>query len=190
VKLSVETPSRLSAALKEWAAVCRALGEGRQSVLLRKGGLVERADGFALESPWFFLLPTLEHQTAADFREGPVAAPGGPPQGPFPLELLARAEDVRPLSSLDQARRALPFTVYTEHFLEKRWNYRTDRTLFLLVLRVFRRTAPVTVPADPRYAGCASWTDLARPLPTEGFSPVLPEDEFERRRRDVLKAVA
>ncbi len=38
-----------SIAMKEWAAVCLALAEGRQSLLLRKGGIAEGSGGFRME---------------------------------------------------------------------------------------------------------------------------------------------
>ena len=45
-------------ALKEWAVICRALAEGRQSLLLRKGGIAEAGGAFQVEQPRFWLLPT------------------------------------------------------------------------------------------------------------------------------------
>ena len=36
-------PTALQVALKEWATVCHALETGRQTVLLRKGGIYEAA---------------------------------------------------------------------------------------------------------------------------------------------------
>jgi hypothetical protein len=169
--MSAIPPPVLSSALKEWAVVCRAVGEGRQDVLLRKGGIVERGDGFALESPWFWLLPTLEHQNAADVRESPEGAPGGPPEGPFPVSLLARGE-ARPINTLEEGLSLLPRTIHTEAFLRKRWAYRPDRPLFAVTLTIFRLPAPVVVPADPRYAGCVSWTELAAPITTAGARPL------------------
>ena len=49
-------------ALKEWACVVRALGEGKQILLLRKGGIAEKGGEFRMEEPDFFLFPTFEHQ--------------------------------------------------------------------------------------------------------------------------------
>jgi len=49
-------------ALKEWATVVKALENGNQTVLLRKGGILETSSGFVLESKKFFLFPTYEHQ--------------------------------------------------------------------------------------------------------------------------------
>jgi hypothetical protein len=178
-------PPELSFALKEGAAVCRAVGEGKQIVLLRKGGIVERGGGFALECPWFFLLPTSEQPDAADLTIPPNGAPGGPPQGPFPVTLLALGEAF-PVRSLETARSLRPFTVYSDPFIEKRWIYRPDRPLFAVLLLAFRRMETWTVPADPRYAGCVSWTELASPVPTGRFSPVLDRSEFDRRRDEVV----
>jgi len=37
-------------ALKEWATVVNALESGKQTVILRKGGILETASGFEVES--------------------------------------------------------------------------------------------------------------------------------------------
>jgi hypothetical protein len=49
-------------ALKEWATIVNALENGDQTVLLRKGGILEDSSGFVVESEKFFLFPTFEHQ--------------------------------------------------------------------------------------------------------------------------------
>ena len=36
--------------LKEWATVVKALEQGKQTVILRKGGILETASGFNVES--------------------------------------------------------------------------------------------------------------------------------------------
>ena len=40
--------------LKEWATVVKALEQGKQTVILRKGGILETASGFNIESKNFF----------------------------------------------------------------------------------------------------------------------------------------
>ena len=42
-------------ALKEWASVCKALEEGKQILLLRKGGIMEFRKGFEMKHNEFFL---------------------------------------------------------------------------------------------------------------------------------------
>ena len=49
-------------ALKEWATVIKALESGDQTVILRKGGILETDSGFTVENEKFFLFPTFEHQ--------------------------------------------------------------------------------------------------------------------------------
>ena len=52
----------LSVAFKEWAVICRALAEGRQALILRKGGIAEAGGQFAPEHNRFWLYPTFVHQ--------------------------------------------------------------------------------------------------------------------------------
>ena len=55
-----------TAALKEWSAAVHALLEGRQTVLLRKGGIAEKR--FAVEADEFMLFPTVAHSHAERVR--------------------------------------------------------------------------------------------------------------------------
>ena len=50
-----------SVGFKEWAVVCEAMGRGRQSIILRKGGIAEGREGFSFKYPEFFLFPTWFH---------------------------------------------------------------------------------------------------------------------------------
>ena len=52
----------MQTAFKEWAAICRALAQGRQDVILRKGGIIEPGGAFRLDHREFLLLPTFLHQ--------------------------------------------------------------------------------------------------------------------------------
>src|SRR3954452_25150458 len=70
----------LKHAFKEWAVICRALAEGRQALILRKGGT---DDQFMLEQTRFWLYPTYTHQ-----QQDGVRAEARP--------LLADAEAERP----------------------------------------------------------------------------------------------
>src|SRR6201995_3606239 len=46
---------------KEWSAVCHAILEGRQTVIIRKGGIAEGRDGFSFKHSEFYLFPTSFH---------------------------------------------------------------------------------------------------------------------------------
>ena len=73
----------LGYAFKEWAVICRALAEGQQAVILRKGGIAEQQGAFTVEHRRFWLYPTYVHQQRAGIVEEA-----------FPL--LERAETERP----------------------------------------------------------------------------------------------
>ena len=65
-------------ALKEWAAVVHALLDGRQTVLLRKGGIHEKR--FSLRGSRFVVFPTVAHSHAESTRPEshrmPASGPG------------------------------------------------------------------------------------------------------------------
>ena len=183
-------PASLTTGLKEWDALCRLMGEGRQVFLLRKGGIVEKDNVFSMRSPAFVLLPTHEHQSDLDFK--PVfqhrvqAGPG--PAGPFPATYAAASNGVRRITA-DQARALLPLSVWSDAYLEKKLAYRPDQPLHLVILRVFKSAAPAVVPADPAYAGCMSWVALNAPLSSSGYSPVLSDVDFTSRLQELSKTL-
>ncbi len=53
----------MKTAFKEWAVICRALGTGRQVLILRKGGIGEQAGTFQPEHREFLFFPTGFHQS-------------------------------------------------------------------------------------------------------------------------------
>ena len=55
-------------AFKEWASIVNALAQGKQIIILRKGGIREDAGEFQVEHGEFFLFPTYEHQNEADLK--------------------------------------------------------------------------------------------------------------------------
>ncbi len=92
-------PDDCAMALKEWAAVCQALAVGRQTILLRKGGIAEGPGGFRAEHDAFWLLPTYFHE--APRRCGPTIArfsSGQPPPRP-PIECGSSYSPAWPRSS-------------------------------------------------------------------------------------------
>ncbi len=65
--VAASQPGTCAVAFKEWSGVCDALADGRQSILLRKGGIREEpgAGRFVPEHREFWLYPTGVHQAAA-----------------------------------------------------------------------------------------------------------------------------
>ncbi len=174
--------SPLRHALKEWAVICRALGEGRQSLVLRKGGIAESGGEFRLEHTRFWLYPTFAHQNAAALKpEGQAllarAEADRPAPGVVRLTHWAEAGGFYQLYNLVAALRPGELHLLTPETVRARFAYRTPG-LFALPLRVWSVPRPIDLPETPYYAGCKSWVELERELPTEGSTPALDDAAF------------
>ena len=172
-------------ALKEWAVIVRELGEGRQIVLLRKGGILEQQDGFTVAHREFFHFPTYAHQKEEDLV--PDARPrlaealrASPPPGELWLHYYAVAEEVVHLTAIEPSKALDGLHALGWPSVERRFGYRRPG-LHLLALRVYRLPKPIVVPATPRYDGCLSWVDLDEEQPIAGAEPVLNDAEFTAR---------
>ena len=83
-----------SVGFKEWALVCDALGTGKQTVIIRKGGIAEGRDGFAFRHREFFLFPTFFHEQVERVRVADPTLPE-PPPGEVEIRYFARVEEAR-----------------------------------------------------------------------------------------------
>lgn len=169
-------------ALKEWAVVCAALAAGRQTVLLRTGGIAEGPDGFQVEHPEFWLLPTRFHQSADELADDAASLLETAKQWQFPAGLLrlglyARVEDVQRITDVTLLSCLDGQHILSAETIRSRFAYR-DPGLFVMTVRVFRRTSPFEVFDAPEYAGCHSWVQLTASLSTEDLQPVIPADQF------------
>ena len=176
-------------ALKEWAVVCAALAAGRQTILLRKGGIDEGRDGFQPEHAEFWLFPTRFHQSAGVLTTD--AAPlldealrCAPPAGVVKLGLYAVVDRVDFIE--DEARLAAleGLHILAPAMVAERFSYQKPG-LFVFIVRVYCRDEPFEISGAPHFAGCHSWVDLRNKLPTSGVTPVLDEEMF-RLQADVV----
>ena len=172
----------LNLAFKEWAAVCRALADGTQSVVLRKGGIAEATGEFRPEHPRFWLYPTFFHAQEAALI--PSAAPlvaaafaDKPPAGRLRLTHFAEVASVDHLNTLDAALALDGFHVWTADTVRQRFHYRTPG-LYVLTVRVYRTDTAADVPEYPAYAGCKTWVELDPGAEERPATPVLSDDAF------------
>lgn len=175
-----------SAALKEWAIVCQALADGRQTLLIRKGGIQEIKDGFEVTHRNFWLFPTYVHQKAADLvptvhREFEALQSAQPAVGSLPLQLYATVEDVVRVTDLEVLRHLEGQHILSWECVASRFAYRNKPGVHVLVLRVFRRPEPIVLQNQSWYDGCVSWVDLDQVLSTDGCVPILTDAEFSSR---------
>ena len=167
----------LSITFKEWAVICRALADGRQSVILRKGGIAEVGGVFRPEHDVFLLYPTFfheQHRTGIkpDFLPLLEAAERDrPPAGTVRFTHFVRVGTVSHVTDLDQILALDALHGWTADTVRQRFHYRTPG-LYVLAVEVFRLPHAVDVAERPEYAGCKTWVELDAPIPTGGAEPV------------------
>ena len=178
-----------SLALKEWAVIVQALAAGKQTLLLRKGGLYERHGHFSAEPTEFFFFPTYVHQmeqgvTIAAAPELQATLASRPAADQLVLSSYATVAELHWLDSREHVERLAGFHCWTRETIEKRFLYKTPG-LYLFALRVYRLPQVYTLPLLKRYAGCRSWVELGDTLSAEGAAPVLQDEVFSERIREI-----
>jgi hypothetical protein len=177
----------LKDAFKEWAVICRALAEGRQALVLRKGGIAEEAGEFRLEHTRFWLFPTFVHQQRDGIKPEAVplleqAEADRPPPGVVRLSHFAEVTGVYHVHALLPALLLGHLHLWSERAVESRFAYRRPG-LYVMPVRVHRAAEVFELPDTPEYQGCRSWVDLGRELPTEGAVPVLDDEAYHDLER-------
>lgn len=180
-------------ALKEWAVICKALAEGRQALVLRKGGIAEEAGEFRLEQTRFWLFPTYTHQQEpAGLR--PDAAPlleealrERPAEGVVRLSHFAEVTGVYHVRDLTAALLLAHLHLWSDETVRKRFAYRAPG-LYVLPVRVWRAAEAFEIADTPYYQGCRSWVEVEKALPTGGAAPVLSDEAMSNlhRQLDIL----
>jgi hypothetical protein len=184
----------LSIAFKEWAVICRALAEGRQSLILRKGGIAEGGGQFQPEHDRFLLDPTFfheQHRTGIKPDLLPLldaAEADRPPGGTLRFTHFAAVTAVSHVTELDRALALDALHGWTADTVRQRFHYRTPG-LFVLTVRTYRLAGAAEVAGRPEYAGCKTWVELDGGVETDGAVPVLTDEAFAEYSRRVAAAL-
>jgi len=150
-------------ALKEWAAVVHALVDGRQTVLLRKGGIHEKR--FTVRGSRFVVFPTVAHSHAESTRpeHAELLAIGLADVGDASVVVRAELSVVQTIAVRQPERIAElePFHIWTTDSVRRnRIDFRPRHELTAIVVSARALAVPLVVPLLPEYAGCRSWVDL------------------------------
>ncbi len=177
-----------SIGFKEWAIVCRALGDGKQTVILRKGGIAENRDGFAFRHPEFFLFPTFFHEQIEKSRLVDAIVPQA---NEFQIEIrfFARMEHGRRIDSWGTAEALENFHVLKQSVVRDRFDDPRSPGIHVAFIRVFRLVQSWILPNERSYAGCRSWIQLPDPPATMQLEPVLNDSEFAEIEKRFLDAI-
>jgi hypothetical protein len=167
-------------AFKEWAVVCDALGSGRQSVILRKGGIAEGRDGFAFLHREFFLFPTRFHETLGKTTLSPGFALPADREGEVEIRFTAKIERTCFLSDSEQLAALSDFHILRREVIEERFRFGEPPGIHVGFARIYRMSSPWILPMEKRFGGCRSWVELPD-APVISIEPVLSDEENQRR---------
>ncbi len=177
--------------LKEWAVAVRALERGETALVVRKGGIREKA--FAVANKRFLLLPGYEHQKPEllkpEYRELLREIPNLTDDGPLRFTSFAEVNRAYEISEPASLEAIGPYHMWTPEYAESRFRWRPKKPLTVLVLRVYLLPEPVELPYSEAYAGCKSWIELEQPVPIAGARPVLEDGAFELLVSPALQAL-
>ena len=177
--------------LKEWATVVKALEHGKQTVILRKGGILETASGFKIEAKKFLLFPTWEHQEIKhvkpeyhDFLNQTLN--NKPKEGYNTITSIVEVLDHRDVYSNEIIDKLSSFHVWSDEYIKERINWMVEKPLKVIFLKVY--TFPqIEIPLQTDFEGCKSWIEL-NSIQNSGQS-VLTDQEIEselKRFREIV----
>jgi len=180
-------------ALKEWSAAVHALLDGRQWVLLRKGGIGEKR--FDVAAREFMLFPTVEHshtdRVRPEFRDLLTAAAPDSVDDHIVVRAAAKVVAALPVNRPGNIDAIEDLHIWTAESVRRdRLDFRPKRRLAVLVVQAIPLVAPVELPRTPDYAGCTSWVQLPVTVPPSLGAPVHDEAslrEVVARVRDAVE---
>ena len=167
--------------LKEWAVTVEALERGATTLVVRKGGIREKA--FAVPRTRFLLLPGYEHQRPElikpEFRGIMDDIPDLTDDGPLRFSSFAEVEEAYEISEAEDLEELNEHHMWTHEYAESRFKWRPKKPLTVLVLRTYVLPETVELPYRESYGGCKSWIELEESVSVEGAHPALSDGEFE-----------
>ncbi|MGI8574150.1 MAG: DUF1802 family protein [Egibacteraceae bacterium] len=180
------SPTTRTLALKEWSAVAHALLDGRQTVLLRKGGIHEKSFSVlaAEGSDRFVLYPTVAHAHAERVRSvhTDLLQPGQADvdEESFVVRCGLTLVDVVEVAHLDGLPAIADLHIWTEASVhEDRVAFRPKYALQALIVRAVALPEPIRLPRLEAYGGCRSWLEL--PVSWDGRQGRQVHDEARLR---------
>lgn len=179
-------------ALKEWAVVCKALEEGRQVVLLRKGGILEYKQGFEVKHDRFALFPTYEHQSKdglqPDYQDKlDDVIKEQPAADKNVITSFAKVLEVKEINDKSVLKKLEKYHIWNESYVNARMNYNPSKPMSAILLRVYKLDNPLSVSVLPEWAGCKSWI----PIDTDatGRTPAIDDEKFAKVSSEVMEVL-
>ena len=187
-------------ALKEWSIICKALEDGNQTILLRKGGILEYQKGFEIRQKSFLLFPTLEHQ-AEEYLQSKylqtydLLLRGNKSENiqnkANTVLVQARIEAIQEFHNHELLPKLEKYHIWNEKYVNMRMNYNPKKPMNALLLRIYKLPQPISIDVKPEWAGCKSWIDIdiaekygdqfgSVPKMFDQSEPVIKDKEFQK----------
>ena len=156
-------------ALKEWSIICKAMEEGKQTILLRKGGILEYKKGFEISQKLFLLYPTLEHQTAEYLQSNYLQeyelrlkrnSSEIVQDKVNTIRIIARIEAIQEFHDHELLSKLEKYHIWNEKYVNMRMNYNPKKPMNALLLRIYKLPQPISIDVNPGWAGCKSWIEI------------------------------
>ncbi len=187
-------------ALKEWSIICKALEDGNQTILLRKGGILEYKKGFEIRQKSFLLFPTLEHQAEEYLQSKYLQTYDLLLRGnkseyiqnkANTVLVQARIEAIQEFHDHEMLPKLEKYHIWNEKYVNMRMNYNPKKPMNALLLRIYKLPQPISIDVKPEWAGCKSWIDIdiaekygdqfgSVPKMFDQSEPVIKDKEFQK----------
>ena len=121
----------INVAFKEWAVICDTLGNGKQSLILRKGGIHEGKKGFQFEHEKFALFPTRFHEQGQsvriDAKESVIPKTESEIGETVPIQYWAKIDSIWNLSQWESVAALNEFHIWTEQIILERYHWDKEK---------------------------------------------------------------
>lgn len=171
-------------ALKEWAAAIHGLLQGRQRILLRKGGIHEKSFIPPEAGGGFLLFPTVAHthahRTRPEHHDLLRSGAGDATDDTLIIRAAVRVVGVVAVSRPDRLAEIQDLHIWTDDSIRHdRVEFRPVKPLQVLIVQALALPQPLQLDRLAAYGGCRSWVDVATEWSGQGI-PVVAEPDLRR----------
>lgn len=184
----------MSTTFKEWQVICDALAAGRQSIILRKGGIHEGRSGFSFAHDSFYLFPTKFHAQADHVRESSFIPDSEWKEGEeLQITHHAKALFAVTLTNWEKVSALAPYHIYTDKTLKERFDWEgkgmASGSIHVAFIRVSKLLNPITLTYSKSFGGCRSWLEIPGIPETlaDAAHPVIGESDFEKLTLEIAE---
>jgi len=153
----------MTPAFKEWSFIVDALGKGKQSLILRKGGISEDTGDFELKGKKFLLFPTLFHQAEQMIKPQWLPFLDGnhfhPSHDKVKIKYYAEVADSKIINDWTVISKLNQWHAWKEEVIRERFE-RWNKSINLLIIQTYELPQEIELEVLPQYGGCKSWVDI------------------------------